>query len=136
MSVTNCEWQFKEWDYQLFREFSTGGRAHGTETVPYVVVEAGVHTLADGSLLQAGYAAASSSTGAVAFARAFPGTPVVLSQAASAADSKAVVARQQGIGAGGFVAPGTFVLAMVFLTSFVLYYFVNWKYLSTVWPLR
>jgi hypothetical protein len=23
----------------------------------------------------------------------------------------------------------------VFLTAFVLYYFVNWKYLSTVWPL-
>ena len=39
------------------------------------------------------------------------------------------------IGMAGFVAPGTFVLALVFLTSFVLYYFVNWKYLSTVWPL-
>jgi len=23
----------------------------------------------------------------------------------------------------------------VFLVSFILYYFVNWKYLSTVWPL-
>ncbi len=44
-------------------------------------------------------------------------------------------ARHGGIGAAGFVAPGTFVLAMVFLVSFVLYYFVNWKYLSTVWPL-
>jgi len=40
-----------------------------------------------------------------------------------------------GIGTAGFVAPGTFVLALVFLTAFVLYYFVNWKYLSTVWPL-
>ncbi len=40
-----------------------------------------------------------------------------------------------GIGTAGFVAPGTFVLALVFLTSFILYYFVNWKYLSTVWPL-
>ncbi len=39
-------------------------------------------------------------------------------------------------GAGGMVAPGTFVLALVFLVSFVLYYFVNWKYLSTVWPLK
>ena len=39
------------------------------------------------------------------------------------------------IGTAGFAAPGTFVLAMVFLISFVLYYFVNWKYLSTVWPL-
>jgi cytochrome c oxidase subunit 1 len=33
-------------------------------------------------------------------------------------------------------ASGTFVLAMVFLVSFVLYYFINWKYLSTVWPLK
>ncbi len=38
-------------------------------------------------------------------------------------------------GAAGFAAPGTFVFAMVFLTAFVLYYFVNWKYLSTVWGL-
>jgi len=36
---------------------------------------------------------------------------------------------------GGFGVPGTFVLAMVFLVAFVLYYFVNWKYLSTVWGL-
>jgi cytochrome c oxidase subunit 1 len=36
---------------------------------------------------------------------------------------------------GGFAAPGTFVFAMVFLVAFVLYYFVNWKYLSTVWGL-
>jgi len=41
-----------------------------------------------------------------------------------------------GVGSWGMVAPGTFVLALVFLTSFVLYYFVNWKYLSTVWPLK
>ena len=45
------------------------------------------------------------------------------------------VAGHGSIGAAGFVAPGTFVLALVFLVSFVLYYFVNWKYLSTVWPL-
>mgnify|MGYP000008578609 CR=1 FL=1 len=31
--------------------------------------------------------------------------------------------------------PGTFVLALVFLTAFVLYYFVNWKYLASVWGL-
>ena len=37
------------------------------------------------------------------------------------------------------ISPGagtSFALAMVFLVSFVLYYFVNWKYLSTVWPLK
>ena len=32
--------------------------------------------------------------------------------------------------------PGTIVLVSVFFTTFVLYYFVNWKYLSEVWPLR
>jgi len=41
-----------------------------------------------------------------------------------------------GHGSAGMLAPGTFVLAMVFLTSFILYYFINWKYLSTVWPLK
>jgi len=35
----------------------------------------------------------------------------------------------------GFAAPGTFALALVFLGSFVLYYFINWKYLSQVWGL-
>jgi cytochrome c oxidase subunit 1 len=32
--------------------------------------------------------------------------------------------------------PGTTVLVAVFFVSFVLYYFVNWKYLSEIWPLR
>jgi cytochrome c oxidase subunit 1 len=31
--------------------------------------------------------------------------------------------------------PGTVVLAMLLLVSFVLYYYVNWKYLSEVWLL-
>ena len=41
----------------------------------------------------------------------------------------------QDYGSQGFAAPGTFLLAMVFLVAFILYYFVNWKYLSTVWGL-
>jgi len=41
----------------------------------------------------------------------------------------------QTYGSAGFAAPGTFVLASVFLVSFVLYYFINWKYLSQVWGL-
>jgi len=35
----------------------------------------------------------------------------------------------------GFEAPGTFVLALLLLVSFVVYYFINWKYLSSVWPM-
>ena len=47
----------------------------------------------------------------------------------------AAITGHGNIGIGGFVAPGTFTLAIVFLVAFVLYYFVNWKYLSTVWPM-
>ena len=54
---------------------------------------------------------------------------------AAAPVAPAVTVSHTGIGTAGFVAPGTFVLALVFLTAFVLYYFVNWKYLSTVWPI-
>jgi cytochrome c oxidase subunit 1 len=32
--------------------------------------------------------------------------------------------------------PGTILLVCVFFTAFVLYYFVNWKYLSDIWPMR
>jgi len=31
--------------------------------------------------------------------------------------------------------PGTAMLVGIFFVAFVLYYFVNWKYLSAVWPL-
>ncbi len=38
-------------------------------------------------------------------------------------------------GSGGFEAPGTFALAMLLLVCFVVYYFINWDYLSSVWPM-
>jgi cytochrome c oxidase subunit I len=37
--------------------------------------------------------------------------------------------------AGTFHLPGTAILIGIFFLSFVLYYFINWKYLATVWPL-
>jgi cytochrome c oxidase subunit 1 len=37
--------------------------------------------------------------------------------------------------AGTLYVPGTYVLISVFFVAFLLYYFVNWKYLSEVWPL-
>ncbi|MFA7504361.1 MAG: cbb3-type cytochrome c oxidase subunit I [Burkholderiaceae bacterium] len=45
----------------------------------------------------------------------------------------APTAAAQSYGSVGFAAPGTFVLALIFLAAFVLYYFINWKYLSTLW---
>ena len=40
---------------------------------------------------------------------------------------------QTGGHAAHVATPGTMVLALVFLVSFILYYFVNWKYLSSLW---
>ena len=37
--------------------------------------------------------------------------------------------------AGTWKLPGTYILVTVFFTTFILYYFVNWKYLSELWPL-
>ena len=37
--------------------------------------------------------------------------------------------------AGTLKLPGTYVLVSIFFLSFVLYYFINWKFLSEVWPL-
>ena len=49
-----------------------------------------------------------------------------------------VVAERTGkkhIGMWGMEAPGTFILAMILFATIVLYYFVNFKYLSTIWGL-
>jgi cytochrome c oxidase subunit 1 len=32
--------------------------------------------------------------------------------------------------------PGTVVLVGVFFVSFILYYYVNWKYVAELWPLK
>jgi cytochrome c oxidase subunit 1 len=37
--------------------------------------------------------------------------------------------------AGTFHLPGTYILVSIFFTAFVLYYFVNWKYLSELWQM-
>jgi cytochrome c oxidase subunit I len=37
------------------------------------------------------------------------------------------------LGIRGFPAPGTFVLAMFLLVIFVVYYFINYGYLASVW---
>jgi len=58
----------------------------------------------------------------------------------SAATTNPIVASSAGVvaeygTAGTLKLPGTITLVTVFFVSFVLYYFVNWKFLSDVWPL-
>ncbi len=61
------------------------------------------------------------------------GKPMVTQPAAAAPSSPPPVASYGS--ADTFSVPGTFTLAMLFLTMFVLYYFVNWKYLASTWLL-
>jgi cytochrome c oxidase subunit 1 len=49
--------------------------------------------------------------------------------------NKAAVVAQYGSHAT-IKLPGTIILVTIFFVSFVLYYFVNWKYLSEIWLLR
>ena len=52
-------------------------------------------------------------------------------------DADAVAERtgNKHVGMWGMEAPGTFILAMILFATIVLYYFVNFKYLSTIWGL-
>jgi len=54
---------------------------------------------------------------------------------APAAEAPPTTAAAQYGSADHLEVPGTFALAMVFLVTFVLYYFVNWKYLAETWGL-
>jgi cytochrome c oxidase subunit 1 len=70
----------------------------------------------------------------VFFGRKIGDNEVVQLGPVSGAESIAAVARYGN--EGTLKIPGTVVLVGVFFVSFVLYYFVNWKYLAEVWPLR
>jgi len=59
---------------------------------------------------------------------------IVFTPSAAPAGGVATTAGQYG-SAGTWHLPGTYVLVAVFFLAFVLYYFVNWKFLSEVWPL-
>ncbi len=94
VSASGFEFQIDEWDYL--------DGAHTTETMSYLVVEAGVHRLANGGLLQAGTLTADHNFRSVSFAQAFASTPVIVSQVQSYNGGSAVVTRQRAKSAYGF----------------------------------
>ncbi len=73
---------------------------------------------------------------AAGFLQSF-GMPMASADYSSARPERLPMAPQpvEQHGSAGFEAPGTFALAMLLLISFVVYYFINWKYLASVWPL-
>ena len=83
---------------------------HTTETVSYVVLEAGTWEVADGVHLQVGTRVTTATVGLrisnvwapVTFSETFSSTPVVLSQVQSNDDPHWVKTRQHNVSAGGF----------------------------------
>jgi len=67
----------------------------------------------------------------------FFGKPVRDKITLSAPSGQPISAAVASYGSAGTLRiPGTLVLVGVFFIAFVLYYFVNWKYLSEIWPMR
>jgi hypothetical protein len=88
------EFQIDEWDYK--------DGPHPTETVSYLVLEAGEHTLADGTRIKAGTVSADNTWKVVSFPSAFGTAPVVFSQTVTVNEGAAVCTRQKGVSASGF----------------------------------
>jgi cytochrome c oxidase subunit 1 len=70
----------------------------------------------------------------VFFGRKLADNPAKQAVAPAAASGPGVVGAYGS--AGTLRIPGTIILVGVFFVAFVLYYFVNWKYLAEIWPLR
>ena len=86
-----------EWEYQ-------DGKRTDTVTVHWLAVQAGVHTLADGRVVEAGTLLADDSAGSVTFSAGFAAGPVVVTSVMSAIDATAVDASPISVTATGFEA--------------------------------
>jgi hypothetical protein len=91
---SSFEIRMEEWDYE--------DGDHTVERIAYVIIERGVHTLADGAVLEAGLVEINHDWHEVTFQHAFASAPVVLSHCQTYDGHQAVVTRQRDIGARGF----------------------------------
>lgn len=89
---TGFEWQIDEWDYL--------DGVHGSETVSWLAIAEGTHTLDDGTVIQAGTASASQTSSGgpnttVNFHSAFGSAPVVMTQVMTTNEASAVVVHNE-----------------------------------------
>ena len=90
---TGFQYQLDEWDYL--------DGAHTKETVSWVAIESGVHSIG-GQTLAAGVGSASGAKSSLAFGHDFGAAPVVLAQVTSTNDPDAVTDRIDAVTATGF----------------------------------
>ncbi len=94
VTATGFDIKFAEWDYL--------DGAHASETVSYIVLEKGRHTLPDGSMIEAGSFAGSTTFATVNFSQALSKTPVVLTTIASMNEADAISGRIKRVTTKGF----------------------------------
>ena len=93
VTADSFQFQIAEWEYL--------DGYHASETISWLVVEAGDHTLADGTRLAAGHNNTGTGFSTVSW-NAFSSVPVVFSQVVTANDAKAVTTRQKSVSTSGF----------------------------------
>ena len=94
VTATSFEYQFKELAYL--------DGVHSSETVSYLVLEAGVHYLSDGRVLQAGFSDVSTSAKRINFSASFNETPLVFSQNGNIDVDQATRSRLDSVDISGF----------------------------------
>jgi len=94
VNATGFDIKFAEWNYL--------DGTHPKETVSYLVMEKGRHTLSDGSSVEAGSFAGTTSFKTVSFSKAFTKKPVVLTTIASANEADTISGRVKSVLTTGF----------------------------------
>ncbi len=93
VTPTGFQWQIDEWDYL--------DQKHTKETIGYLVIESGSHTLEDGTVIVAGTTSADHQSRSVDLP-SFSSTPVVLAQVTSVNEPLPVVTRVKNVTGDGF----------------------------------
>ena len=88
------EFQIDEWDYLDDK--------HTAETVSWLAVSAGTHTLASGQVISAGRLGAADSLSTTVALTGFAAAPAIFAQVSSAAGPEAVTTRVNGVSQTGF----------------------------------
>lgn len=94
VTSTSFEVRIDEWEYL--------DEQHTIESLGYLVVEEGIHTLADGTVLQAGSSQSDNDWDSIDFTSAFNDTPLLFAQTTSENEAAAVVERIRNISNTGF----------------------------------
>ena len=97
VTQTGFQYQLEEWNFD-------DGSHTAAETISWFAVERGVHTLADGAIIEAGVARVDHTTENINFTASFDGAPVVIGQVASEVGVHEVIHRLDNVTTSGFQA--------------------------------